>query len=267
MATMTNDPRMAEYASLTDPELARRHGLFVAEGRLVVRRVIEDGRYAIRSLLLSEAAQQQFQLDGLLARLDPAVPVHVCTAQSFREITGFNIHRGCVAIVARPPALDPDALADAARLLLMLESIANPDNVGGIFRNAAAFGADGVLLDAATGDPLYRKAIRTSMAATLRVRFAYAQGPDVLPKLRARGFTVVALTPHEPAEALDRFLNRPRPARLVLLLGNEGAGLSTAVAAAADVRVRIPMNTDVDSLNVAVAAGIALSRLTRFADV
>lgn len=262
-----NDPRMAEYASLADPELARRNGLFVAEGRLVVRRVIEDGRYAIRSVLLTEAAQQQFQRGGLLARLDPAVPVHVRPAQSFREITGFNIHRGCVAIVARPPALDPDALANDARLLLMLESIADPDNVGGIFRNAAAFGADGVLLDAATADPLYRKAIRTSMAATLRVRFARVHGPDVLPKLRARGFTVVALTPHEPAEALDRFANQPRPARLVLLLGNEGAGLSSAAAGAADVRVRIPMNTAVDSLNVAVAAGIALSRLTRFDDV
>ena len=256
---------MAEYAALADPELARGHGLFVAEGRLVVRRVIEDGRYAIRSLLLSEAAQQQ--LGGLLARLDPAVPVHVCPAQSFREITGFNMHRGCVALVARPPVLDCEAVARDARLLLMLESIANPDNVGGIFRNAAAFGADGVLLDAATADPLYRKAIRTSMASTLRVRFARVHGPDVLPTLRAMGFTIVALTPSEPAEALDRFANRPRPARLVLLLGNEGGGLSEATTASADARVRIPMNTDVDSLNVAVAAGIALSRLTHFAVV
>jgi tRNA G18 (ribose-2'-O)-methylase SpoU len=227
--------------------------------------VIEDGRFAIRSLLLSEAAQQQ--LGGLLARLDPAVPVHVRPTQSFRDITGFNIHRGCIALVARPPELDPDAVAGGARLLVWLESIANPDNVGGIFRNAAAFGADGVLLDAATGDPLYRKAIRTSMAATLRVPFARVHSPDVLPKLRTMGFTVAALTPHEPAASLERFANQPRPPRLVLLLGNEGDGLSAAAAASADVRLRIPMNTDVDSLNVAVAAGIALSRLTRFADV
>jgi tRNA G18 (ribose-2'-O)-methylase SpoU len=256
---------MAEYASLADPERAQRRGLFVAEGRLVVRRVIEDGRYAIRSLLLSEAAREQ--LGRLLARLDPAVPVHVCPVQSFRELTGFNIHRGCVALVARPPQLHPVALADGARLLVMLEAIANPDNVGGIFRNAAAFGADGVLVDAATGDPLYRKAIRTSMAATLRVPFARVRSPDVLLKLRAMGFTIVALTPHGPAEPLDRFAQRPRPPRLVLLLGNEGDGLSAAAAASADVHVRIPINTEVDSLNVAVAAGIALSRLTRFADV
>ena len=262
---MTNDPRTAEYASLSDPELARSRGLFVAEGRLVVRRAIEDGRYAIRSVLLTEAAQQQ--LGGVLARLDGAVPLYVCPVQSFREITGFNIHRGCVALVARPPDLDAEVLADSARLLVMLESIADPDNVGGIFRNAAAFGADGVLLDAATADPLYRKAIRTSMAATLRVPFARVQWPDALPKLRARGFTIAALTPDELAEPLDRFAQKPRPQRLALLLGNEGDGLSAAAAASADVRVRIPMNTGVDSLNVAVAAGIALSRLTHFAEV
>jgi tRNA G18 (ribose-2'-O)-methylase SpoU len=262
---MANDLRIAEYAALADPELARAHGVFVAEGRLVVRRVLEDGRYAVRSVLLTAAAQQQ--LGGLLARLDSAVPVHVCPIQSFREITGFNIHRGCVAVVTRPRELDPGALADGARLLVMLESIANPDNVGGIFRNAAAFGADGVLLDAASGDPLYRKAIRTSMAATLRVPFARVHSPEVLPKLRAMGFTIAALTPHESAESLERFLNQPRPPRLVLLLGNEGDGLSAVAAASADARVRIPINTDVDSLNVAVAAGIVLSRLTRFADV
>jgi tRNA G18 (ribose-2'-O)-methylase SpoU len=262
---MTNDARTAEYASLADPELARSHGLFVAEGRLVVRRVIEDGRYAIRSLLLTASAQRQ--LSAVLAQLDPAVPVHVCPVQSFRDITGFNLHRGCVALVARPAELDADVLAQSARLLVLLESIANPDNVGGIFRNAAAFGADGVLHDATTCDPLYRKAIRTSMAATLRVPFARVQWPDALPKLRAMGYTIAALTPHERAESLDRFAHKPRPQRLALLLGNEGDGLSAAAVASADVLVRIPMNTDVDSLNVAVAAGIALSRLTRFADV
>ena len=97
--------------------------------------------------------------------------------------------------------------------------------------------------------------------------FARVQWPDALPKLRAMGYTIAALTPHERAEPLDRFARKPRPRRLALLLGNEGHGLSAAAAACADVLVRIPMHADVDSLNVAVAAGIALSRLTRFADV
>jgi tRNA G18 (ribose-2'-O)-methylase SpoU len=258
------DHRIAEYASVADPELARRGGLFVAEGRLVVRRLIEDGRYDVRSVLVSEAAQ--LQLDGVLARLDPRVPIYVCPLRSFRGITGFNIHRGCVALVERPAALSVRQLVEGARLVLVLESIANPDNVGGIFRNAAAFGANGVLLDAAACDPFYRKAIRTSMGAVLRVPFARAERADALPILRATGFTIVALSPHG-AEPLDRFVEHRRTGRLALLLGNEGAGLSDGWSASADARVRIPVRSEVDSLNVAVAAGIALSRLTRFADV
>jgi tRNA G18 (ribose-2'-O)-methylase SpoU len=259
------DPRIAEYAGVADPELARSGGFFVAEGRIVVRRLIEDGRYCIRSVLVSEAAQQQ--LVGVLARLDRSVPVYVCPVQSFRDITGFHIHRGCVALVERLAPRGVREILEGARLVLMLESIANPDNVGGIFRNAAAFGADGVLLDAATCDPLYRKAIRTSMGAVLRVPFARAEWAEALPIVRSIGFAVVALTPDERAEPIDRFAENRLGDRLALLLGNEGSGLSAAVWALADARVRIPMTRQVDSLNVAVAAGIALSRLTRFADV
>jgi len=214
--------------------------------------------------LLSEAAQQQ--LDGVLARLDPGVPVYVCPVESFHHITGFNIHRGCVALVERPASPSIRELLSGARFVLMLESIANPDNVGGIFRNAAAFAADGVLLDGATCDPFYRKAIRTSMGAVLRVPFARADWADALPILRASGFTIVALTPHG-AEPLDGFAEHQRGDRLALLLGNEGTGLSDAWSASADARVRIPMRSEVDSLNVAVAAGIALARLTRFDEV
>jgi tRNA G18 (ribose-2'-O)-methylase SpoU len=259
------DPRIAEYAGVADPALARSGGFFVAEGRIVVRRLIEDGSYCIRSVLLSEAAQQQ--LVGELARLDSRVPIYVCPVQSFREMTGFHMHRGCVALVDRPASRGVRELVEGARLVLMLESIANADNVGGIFRNAAAFGADGVLLDAATCDPLYRKAIRTSMGAVLRVPFARAEWAEALPIVRSSGFTVVALTPDERAEPIDRFAENRLVDRLALLLGNEGSGVSAAVWALADARVRIPMTRQVDSLNVAVAAGIALSRLTRFADV
>jgi tRNA G18 (ribose-2'-O)-methylase SpoU len=265
MLATAEDPRIAEYASVAEPELARRAGRFIAEGRLVVRRVIQDGGYRIRSLLLTQAAQQQ--LADVLSRLDPEVPVFVCPIDSFRGITGFNLHRGCVALVDRPPERDIRDLLAGARVVLGLESIANPDNVGGIFRNAAAFGADGVLVDAATGDPLYRKAIRTSMGAVLRVPFARAEWSTTLPIVRAAGLKVVALTPHERAEPLERFAQDHRGERLALLLGNEGTGLSAGAAASADVRVRIPMKSAVDSLNVAVAAGVALSQLTRFADV
>jgi tRNA G18 (ribose-2'-O)-methylase SpoU len=170
--------------------------------------------------------------------------------------------------VQRPPPSPLDDVLRDARLVVALEDVANADNVGGVFRNVAAFGADAVLLSPSCCDPLYRKAIRTSMAATLRVPFARIDAwPEGLSDLRARGFTLVALTPREPAQALDSFARTGRTDRLVLLVGAEGAGLSPAVERAADVRVRIPVRPVVDSLNLAVATGIALSRLTRAADL
>jgi tRNA G18 (ribose-2'-O)-methylase SpoU len=260
------DPRVAEYRDVPEPELIRARGLFVAEGRLVVRRLIDERRYGVRSLLLSEAAR--VDLEPWLARLDPDVPVYVCAADHFLDMTGLDIHRGCLALVERPPASPLDEVLRDARLAVALEGVTNADNVGGVFRNVAAFGADAVLLSPSCCDPLYRKAIRTSMAATLRVPFARIDAwPGGLLDLRARGFTLVALTPREPAQALDGFARTTRPDRLVLLVGTEGAGLSPAVERAADVRVRIPMRAAVDSLNLAVATGIALSRLTSAADL
>ena len=144
---------------------------------------------------------------------------------------------------------------------MILEGVSNPDNIGGVFRNAAAFGAGGVLLSPTCCDPLYRKAIRTSMGATLRVPFARLDDwPAAIERVHQAGFTVVALTPREPAEALEDYAP-PRQRRIALVVGTEGAGLTSTVEAAADVRVRIRMSDTVDSLNVAVATGIALHAL------
>jgi tRNA G18 (ribose-2'-O)-methylase SpoU len=132
-----------------------------------------------------------------------------------------------------------------------------------VFRNAAAFSSDAVLLSPTCCDPLYRKAIRTSMAATLRVPFARIEKwPDDLAQLRDRGFTIAALTPREPSVTLSEFSIEPPSARLALLVGTEGPGLTTEAEAPADVRVRIPIAPEVDSLNVAVAVGIALHCLS-----
>jgi tRNA G18 (ribose-2'-O)-methylase SpoU len=295
-----NDPRAAAYRDLRDADLLRERGLFAAEGRVIVRRVIEDGRYAVHSLLVNDAALRD--LERAIARLDAAVPIFVCPTEAFLALTGFDLHRGCVALVHRPLATSVDALIAEARTLVVLEAIANADNVGGVFRNAAAFGADGVLLSPACCDPLYRKAIRTSMGAALHVPFARAGDEDwraVLMRLRAAGFTIVALTPREPAETLEDFAARwdregppkggrhvlpeggrrlsegghhvlpyvasgfSRTNRIALVIGSEGAGLTPAVEAAADHRVRIPISDRVDSLNLAVAAGIALHALRK----
>jgi tRNA G18 (ribose-2'-O)-methylase SpoU len=235
--------------------------LFVAEGRLVVERLIDDGRCAIRSLLLSPPAYQI--LEEKLIALPPATPVYICDSADFRGITGFDFHRGCLALAERPPAIAPCEILRDGTILVVLEGVTNADNVGGVFRNVAAFAADGVLLSPACCDPLYRKAIRTSMAATLRVPFARLDSwPDGLADVRACGFTLVALTPRVPSHTLDDFVHASRPSRLALLVGTEGAGLSEAAESMADVRVRVPISSAVNSLNLAVATGIVLSRLS-----
>ena len=256
-----DDPRVAAYRAVRDGELVRSRGLFVAEGRLIVRRLVEDGRYDVQSVLVNDAALRD--LESAIAGLSAEVPIFVSDAKELAEIAGYDVHRGCLALVHRRPDMTVAELLAPARALVVLEAVSNADNVGGVFRNAAAFGVGGVLLSPTCCDPLYRKAIRTSMGATLRVPFARADAgdwPGVLARVRAAGFTLLALTPREPSDTLDAFATRARGTRVALILGTEGAGLTPAVEAAADHRVRIPISDRVDSLNIAVAAGIALYR-------
>ena len=260
-----DDPCVQEYRAVSEPELVRDSGLFIAEGRLVVRRAIEEGRCRVRSLLLSETARRD--LEPVLGRLPEDVPIYISAARDLMTITGFDMHRGCLALVHRPAVLSAETVLGTARVVVILEAVANADNVGGVFRNAAAFGADAVLLSPSCCDPLYRKAIRTSMAAVLQVPFArIADWPRGLATLGARGFTIVGLTPRGPAQTLDSFA-AARPARLALLVGNEGLGLSREAEAAAHHLVRVPIRPAVDSLNLVVATGIALSRLTNLGDL
>jgi tRNA G18 (ribose-2'-O)-methylase SpoU len=256
------DPRIAGYRDAHDGELRRREGLFLAEGRLLVRRLLEASRYRVQSLLVIPTALDD--LRDLLAR-DDSTPVHVASAETIRAIVGFKFHRGCLALGVRGEPLAPEALIDPVgpRTLLALEGVADPDNVGALFRNAAAFGAGGVLLSSHCADPLYRKAIRVSMGATLSLPFAQVTDWAVtLATLRHAGYRLVALCPGADAEDIVEVAGRaPRRPRLALLLGAEGEGLSDATRAAADVEVRIPMAAGIDSLNVAAACGIALHRL------
>jgi tRNA G18 (ribose-2'-O)-methylase SpoU len=252
------DPRIAEYRSVSEPALAAAAGVFVAEGSFVVRRLLQQDRFSPRSVLVTEAALRR--LSDVLSSPPPSLDIYLTSLDVMREIAGFNIHRGCLALGDRRPPLDPLELAESARRLLVLEGLGNPDNVGGIFRNAAAFGVDAVLLGPGCADPLYRKAIRVSMAATLLVPFAaFDNWPADLAALRRHGVRLIALTPVRDAEALGAI-----PAsccsgdRVALLVGSEGDGLSRDAIAAADLRVRIPIAPLVDSLNAATAAGIAL---------
>ena len=257
-----DDPRVAEYRGVSDPELIRTRGLFIAEGRLVVERLLNRGQFRIRSLLLSDAAHRALSL--VLDVLPPDVPVYLCDRSRFPAVTGFNIHRGCLALVERPVVQCPSRMLLGARLVVVLEGVTNADNVGSVFRSAAAFGVDAVLLSPTACDPLYRKAIRTSMGWTLRVPFARLEPwPGALALLKEQGFWIAALTPRPPSSTLEAFAEQPRPEKLALLVGNEGCGLSEAAEAVADERVRVSIDPAVDSLNLAVAAAIALSRVSR----
>jgi tRNA G18 (ribose-2'-O)-methylase SpoU len=260
-----SDPRLIAYRGLRDAELLRARHLFAAEGRLVVRRVLEDSGHRVESILVNDAALND--LEQAVASLTVEVPVFVCAADVLASVAGYDVHRGCLALVHRPPPTAVDTIVSGASLLVVLEAVTNADNVGSVFRNAAAFGAGGVLLSPTCCDPLYRKAIRTSMAATLRVPSARMGGNDAewlasLAALGAEGFTLVALCAQPPALDIAEFASYRAGKRLALLVGSEGPGLTPAALALAHQRVRIPMRAEVDSLNLSVAVGIALHRLT-----
>jgi len=257
------DSRLSDYRHVADPELLRTGAIFVAEGRQVVRTLVCQSTLRTRSVLLTEAGFRALAdvLEPRRADLD----IFIVAPAMVESLTGFNIHRGCLAIGDRPPRIGLEKLLaerPAARRLVVLDRIGNADNVGGIFRNAAAFGVDGVVLGEGCCDPLYRKAIRVSAGAALRVPFAWALPlPASIETLRSAGFTVAALTPRAGAGDISA-LAAGVPARLALLVGSEGEGLGEEALAAADLQVRIPMAPGVDSLNVSTATGIALHRIT-----
>jgi tRNA G18 (ribose-2'-O)-methylase SpoU len=260
-----DDPRLADYRNVPDPELLRERRMFVAEGRLVVRQLLEVSRFTARSVLVSPAA-----LDGLRDAFErhPDLTVFEMPVERLSALVGYNMHRGCLALGTRPaPPPVPDWLASihGARVVIVVEGVANADNIGGIFRNALAFGAGGVLLSPTSCDPLYRKATRTSTGATLRLPFTIAGSwPGDLLALKKAGYHILALTPAAGARDIEDALARhPQNARLALLVGHEGTGLTDEALLAADDCVRIDMAPGVDSLNVATAAGVALYACTR----
>jgi tRNA G18 (ribose-2'-O)-methylase SpoU len=264
-----SDTRIAEYRNLPDPVLLRNAGLFIVEGRLVVRQLLAQARLQTCSLLVTAPALQNIRdvVDD-----NAPFPVYLAPQSVLNDIVGFNIHRGCLALGVRPPPTSVVDLIDGAAprhasavsRMAVLEGVSNVDNVGGIFRSVAALGGHAVILGAGCGDPLYRKAIRTSIGATLRVPFATATGwPLALDELSAAGFTIVGLTPHAHAEPLEDVAPDLRArARVAVLVGAEGEGLSGAALERADVRVRIPMAPGIDSINVTVATAIALYRIS-----
>jgi tRNA G18 (ribose-2'-O)-methylase SpoU len=257
-----DDPRIADYVALSDPELRKRvegdGGFFVAEGPLVVRTLLGTAN-RVRSVLVTPA--QHDALADVLPTVD--APVYVVEPALMRETVGFDLHRGAVAAADRYPLPAIATVLAGAGRVAVLERVNDHENLGSLFRNAAAFGFDGLLLDPQCSDPLYRRSVRVSIGHVLTVPWTRATPwPDALDRLHDAGFTTFALTPAPDAQPIDDVDVGPDD-KVAVLLGAEGPGLSDAALARAGRRVRVPMANGVDSLNVAAASAVAFHHFAR----
>jgi tRNA G18 (ribose-2'-O)-methylase SpoU len=253
------DPRVEPYRAIRERDVVGRQGLFIAEGRVVLEKLVARGRHPILSLLIAEPRLPA--LGPLIEALPAETPVHVAAQGVMDAVAGFPIHRGVLALGRRRDLAARELLEGlpSRALVLGLSAIANHDNMGGLFRNAAAFGADAVLLDAACCDPLYRKAIRVSVGAALTTPFARLRREEGLAEvLAAQGFEVIGLSPAGEVE-LDELRCGPRVAAL---FGAEGPGLAPELMARVRT-VRIAMAGGFDSLNVSTTSGLVLHYLSK----
>ena len=260
------DERLDIYRNLKDSTLAISRGRFIVEGRGNLLVMLSHSAHRPESILLSERTSASIEAE-LAPLVEPGCPVYVAGQSILDRVVGFPIHRGCLAAALRPSAVNALEIArealerEAAPRLVLLEGLTNLDNVGLIFRNAMALGGRAILLCPRSCDPLYRKAIRTSMGGTLCVPFARADDFEkLLAGLKELGFQILAFDPGEESVEIREFASS-RPGPIALLFGTEGPGLSDEALAQADQRIRIAMEPGVDSLNVGVAAGIGLSLL------
>jgi len=256
-----SDPRLDDFSRLTDVALRRvrepEEGLYIAESRKVIARALAAG-HTPRAVLCPHD-----WVDSVLDILDgyPDVPIFVAESDVLEQITGYHMHRGALASMHRPVAVDPHALLENARTVVVLEDIVDHTNVGAVFRSVAGLGADAVLVTPSCADPLYRRSIRVSMGTVLQVPWARINGwAESRQLLHSLGFHIAALALADDAVDLSTFA-ASRPHKVAIVLGTEGDGLSTAALASADTIVTIPMQRGVDSLNVAAASAVALFAL------
>jgi tRNA G18 (ribose-2'-O)-methylase SpoU len=260
-----DDPRLDTFRNLKRQPV-RTDGTFVAESELVLARLF-DSSIAVRAVLLTPARAKRLgdELAGNLGRPGTDdTSVFVASQATIDEVVGYPLNRGVIAVAERPTLPQVDEVLASARTVVVMERVMDPENVGSVFRHAAGFGVDAVLLHGPTGDPLYRKTIRISMGWSLSIRYAKTEvAIDINALLSDAGFTTLALTPARDAELLTTVVGSlDSSARVAFLVGAEGPGLEVSTLASAAHRVRIPLAAEVDSLNVATALAIALHSLT-----
>jgi tRNA G18 (ribose-2'-O)-methylase SpoU len=259
LITDPDDPRIAGYRNIRERDLVGRDGLFVAEGEVVLRHLLQSPLVEPVSVLIAE--NRVAGLADSLSAVSSIVPVYAAGQAVIDAIAGFHLHRGILALGQRskiPSAKDLLSALPEQALVVALFGIGNHDNMGGLFRNAAAFGADAILLADDCCDPLYRKAIRVSVGASLIMPFARFGAHEPVGLLQSHGLEVLALSPAGQRELADVRTS----GRVAALFGSEGPGLTEAILNKCTT-VRISMQAGFDSLNVATTSGIVLHHLTR----
>jgi tRNA G18 (ribose-2'-O)-methylase SpoU len=256
-----DDPRLADYRQLKDA-VARRtiegETLFVAEGPVAIERMLASG-HTIRSVLVIES-----KVDRMVELLSTAdVPIFVVTVERLRQITGFDLHRGAIAAGTRRQLSTLGEIATSTTRIAVLEGLNDPENLGAIARSARAFGIEALVLDPTCIDPYTRRTVRVSMGEVLCLRWCRVGAAEwpaaAFAELHRAGFETWAMTP--APDSVDIWALDPPP-RIGIVLGAEGAGLSHAALHAASRRVRIAIDPDVDSLNVAAAAAVSFAIIT-----
>ncbi len=253
-----HDERLRPFRNLKDVQ-QRAEGTFIVESERVLERAVGLG-LTVNAVLVTPGRYRR--LASLVERIDG--DVLVAEPEIVDAVVGFPLHRGVIALARRPPLIAPLALLGEAQRVIVLEDVVDPDNVGAVFRHAAAFDADAILLSAHAGDPLYRKAVRTSMGWVLDVPWTrLGSSAELVPTLRRSGFTTLALTPSGDVDIRDPRLVVVRPNRIAIVLGAESDGLRVDTLAQCDHRVRVAISPHVDSLNIATTAAIAVFELFR----
>ena len=263
-ASDTTDPRLKVYTELTNHQLRNSldstRGIAIVESQIAIRVALGHGVEPL-SLLLDERRVKA--MADVLEALPSDVPVFVLPPEEARRLTGYRVTRGALCAVRRPARPQMASLLDGAQRVVVLEGITDTSNVGAVFRNAAALGADAVIVAPSCADPLSRRAIRVSMGNVFLVGWTYAEVPwpqCLLSELEERGFARIALALDEGASSLRGMRGRVGE-RVALFFGAEGSGLSDAVVGGCDRTVVIPMANDVDSLNVAASTAVAMWEL------
>ena len=253
-------PELDVYARLTEAQLLNRFepkkGMFIAESPKVICRALDAGCRPVS--LLVERSHCNEEAQAAIARCGD-VPVYTAEMEILTKLTGFQLTRGMLCAMLRPPKKDPEEILTRCRRVAVLENVMNPTNVGAIFRSAAALGMDAVLLTQGCTDPLYRRSARVSMGTVFQVPWTYVP-EDWQRILNAHGFATAAMALTDDSLSIDDPILRARE-RLAVVLGTEGDGLAKSTIASCDYTVKIPMFHGVDSLNVAAASAVAFWEL------